>query len=87
MELGTEITYGKGWKVRVSAQDYESLHRHFMGRIVPVATSRTNSPEDSLGAWLQTNVTRSAIASYVAPILVLEGYAKRVGKHDICITK
>ena len=35
-------------------------------------------PCESVGKWLQDNVTRTAIASYVAPILVEERYAKQV---------
>lgn len=69
----------------VSAEQYDALRKHFMNLIVSVGTSRTAPPVDSLGAWLQSTVTKSAIASYVAPILVLEGYAKRVGKHEIHI--
>ena len=87
VETGTEIVYGRGWKVWVSAQEYTALRHHFMRRIVPAGTSRTNPPDDSLGAWLQANVTRTAIAPYVASILILEGYAERVGKHDIRIIK
>jgi len=87
VETGTEIVYGRGWKVRVSAQEYTALRRHFLKRIVPAGTSRTKPPDDSLGAWLQANVTRSAIASYVAPILIFEGYAERVGKHDIRVIR
>ena len=87
VETGTEIVYGKGWKAKVSAQDYISLRRHFLDRIVPAGTSRTVPPKGSLGEWLQNNLTRSAIACYVASILVIEGYAKRVGKYDICIIR
>jgi hypothetical protein len=87
VETGTDIIYGQGWKVRVDAQEYAALRRHFLNRIVPVGTSRTDPPEDSLGAWLQSNVTRTGIASYVAPILLLEGYAVRVGKSDIQIIR
>ena len=87
VETGTEIIYGNGWKARVSAQDYAALRRHFISRIVPMGTSRTEPPEDSIGAWLLMNVTPVAIASYVGPILVLEGYARRVGKHDVCVTR
>jgi hypothetical protein len=87
VETGTEIIYGKGWKAKVSAQNYIELKRHFMGRIVPAGTSRTEPPSGSLGDWLQTNVTKAAIACYVASIIVIEGYAKRIGKHDICIIK
>jgi hypothetical protein len=84
---GTEIVYGRGWKVKVSADQYNALRQYFKGRIVPAGTSRTLHPKDSLGEWLQTNVIKSAIACYVAPILVSEGYASRVGKYDICIFK
>jgi len=87
VETGTEIIYGKGWKVYVSAERYIALRRHFIDRIVPVGTSRTEPPKGSLGERLQANVTRSAIACYVASILVIEGYAKHVRKHDICIIK
>ena len=87
VESGTDIVYGQGWKVSMSAQKYTTLRRHFLNRVVPVGTSFTDPPSDSLGAWLQANVTRTAIAIYVAPILVLEGYAERVGKHDIRIIK
>jgi len=85
VETGTVITYGHGYKARVDAQDYVALRKHFLGRTVPVGTSRTDPPADSLGAWLQANVTITAIAPYVAPILLMEGYAVRVGKHDISI--
>jgi hypothetical protein len=71
----------------VITQEYIALRRHFIGRIVPVGTSRTEPPADCLGAWLQANVTRTGIVSYVAPILVLEGFAKRVGKHGISIIR
>ena len=87
VEIGTDIVYGQGWKVRVDAQQYNALRHHFLNRITPVGTSRTDPPEDSLGTWLQANVTRTAIASYVASILVLEGYAERVGIHDIRIIR
>ena len=87
VETGTEITYGKKFKVRVSAQHYKHLRKHFLNDVVSVGTSRTNPPRGSLGSWLQENVTRTAIASYVAPILIIEGYANSEGKHDIRITK
>ena len=35
-------------------------------------------PCESVGKWLQDKVTRTAMASYVAPILVEEGYAEQV---------
>jgi hypothetical protein len=87
VDTGTEIIYGRGWKARVSAQNYAALRKHFLDRIVPAGTSRTEPPKGSLGEWLQVNVTRAAIACYVASILVNEGYAERIGKHDICLIK
>ncbi len=87
VETGTEIVFGKGWKVAITAKDYVALRRHFIGRIINIGTSRTEPPKGSLGEWIQANVMHSAIACYVGPILIVEGYAKRVGKHDICIIK
>jgi hypothetical protein len=43
-----------------------------------MGTSRDNPPTGSVGAWLQENVTKTAIASYVGPILLSEGLASRV---------
>lgn len=87
VETGTDILYGKNNKVRVSAQQYSKLRKYFLNNVVPVGTSRTDAPKGSLGWWLQANVTRTAIASYVAPILVRESYAKQEGQHNIRITK
>jgi hypothetical protein len=87
VENGTEIVFGKGWKVNIKASDYIALRSHFRDRIIPIGTSRTDAPKGSLGEWLEINLARAGIACYVGVILVLEGYAKRVGKHDICVIK
>lgn len=88
VETGTEIIFGKGnWKVTVSAEEYNTLRHVFIGRIVNIGTSRTEPPKDSLGEWLKANVTQAAIACYVGPILIIEGYAKRISKHGISIIK
>ena len=47
VETGTDIVYGKGWKVRVDAEQFKALRRHFLNRVVPVGTSRTDPPEGS----------------------------------------
>lgn len=83
---GTDITYGNGRIARVTAKQYADLRKHFLNRSVPAGLSRTASPTNSLGAWLQANVTQTAIATYVARILELEGYAVRVGRSDIRVT-
>jgi len=77
---GTTIRYGKNyrWEVTISPDHYKALLRHFKNRTVDIGTSRTDPPKSSLGEWLQGNATRVAVASYVGPILVHEGYAKRV---------
>ena len=93
VENGTTIVYGKGrdgkgYKVRVEARQYAELRRHFRNRgNVRVGTSRTDPPPGSIGAWLMANVTRTAIASYVAPILIHEGYAEKADRKDIRVTR
>lgn len=83
---GTTITYGKNRKIHVSAEQYAALRNTFLNRAVPIGASRTSADADSIGAWLQANITPVAIASYVGPIL-LEGYAERVGDTHIRIVR
>ena len=87
IKTGTEIKFGQGHVITVTAQQYAALRRHFLNQVIAVGTSRTDSPTRSLGEWLKSNVTKTAIASYVAPILVLEGYAERVNTREIRIIK
>ncbi len=72
---GTEIRYGNSSKVTVSDRQYSALLAHFSKKEVSVGTSRTDPPKGSLGQWLRANVTPTAVASYVGPILVREGHA------------
>ena len=78
---GTEIKYGKEllYTQFVSAPQYSILLNHFRGRTVDIGTSRTIPPPGSVGEWLQSHVTKTAIASYVGPILIAEGYAEKAG--------
>ncbi len=69
------ITFGHEKDVTISADDYARLVHHFRGQTVALGTSRDDPPEGSIGKWLQENVTRTAIASYLGPILVQEGHA------------
>ncbi len=80
---GTRIAYGKGFSSTVSANQYAELLNYFRDRRVAIGTSRTEPPRDSVGEWLQSNVTKTALASYVGPILITEGYAERVGSSEI----
>lgn len=74
----TTIWYGsKPYHTCLTEQQYGQLLQHFRGRTVALGTSR-EPPRGSVGAWLQEHVTKRAIASYVGPILVHEGYAERV---------
>lgn len=86
VQTGTTITYGQDRKIHVSAEQYAALRKAFFNRTVPIGASRTSADADSLGTWLQANVTLVAIASYVGPIL-LEGYAERVGNTHIRIVR
>jgi hypothetical protein len=76
---GTTINYGSGFSTTVSASQYAALLQHFKGQSPNIGTSRDRAPAGSVGAWLQRNVTPTAIASYVGAILVHEGYAVRAG--------
>lgn len=79
VKSGTIITYGSGFSLSVSADQYTKLLNYFEGRTINIGTSRTNPPRGSVGEWLQANVTKTAIASYVGPILISEGYAEKAG--------
>ena len=75
---GTDIWYGlKPWHSRVTGDQYAALLKHFKGRTVLTGTPR-EPPSGSVGEWLQQNVEKRALASYVGAILVCEGYAQRV---------
>ena len=83
IENGTTIIYGKGYSIIVTKEQYISLLNHFRGKTVDAGTSRTDAPQGSVGKWLQINVTKTAIASYVCPILIVEGYAEGIGKSQL----
>ena len=76
---GTKLYFGTGFKnsVFVNEQSYQALLAHFQGRTVNMGTSRTDPPIDSVGAWLKENVSKSAIASYIGPILINESFAEK----------
>ena len=80
---GTTIYFGTVNSVEVSAIKYQELINHFRGLSVNIGTSRTDAPIGSVGAWLQENVTKTAIASYVGAILIEEGFAEKSGKNSI----
>ncbi len=79
----TVITYGDNNTISINADDYRHLLLHFKGRTVEIGTSRDNPLKGSLGEWLQNNITKTAIASYIGPILIKEGYAERASNTSI----
>jgi hypothetical protein len=85
VQEGTIIYYGESFKyiIEISKSQYSALINHFKGQTVHAGTSRTDPPSGSVGKWLQENVTRTAIASYVCPILIDENYGRRVGRTEI----
>ncbi|WP_148301300.1 hypothetical protein [Methylobacillus glycogenes] len=85
--VGTGIEFGNLNFINVTAEQYSNLRNSYLGQIVVVGTSFDNPPPGSLGAWLQANVTRTAIASYVAPILIREGYAIQESDSEIRIIR
>jgi hypothetical protein len=80
---GTQIHYGENSKITVKREDYAALFKTFAGKEVPIGTSRTTALYDSVGAWLIAHVSKTALASYIGPILVNEGYAKRGSVADL----
>lgn len=77
------IEYGGGkYRAQLTAEQWDALLREFAGRSVPLGSSRDTARAESVGAWLQRNVTKTAIASYVGPIRVHEGHASWGGGDD-----
>lgn len=75
VESGTTILFGHNKYAVITADQYKDLINYFRGRTVSIGTSFTNPPSDSVGAWLLKHISTRALASYVAPILIQEGYA------------
>jgi hypothetical protein len=84
VENGTTIIYGQNEsRIQVTALNYEALLNNFQGRVIQVSSSRTELVAGSLEAWLQENVSRTTISTYVAAILVNEGFATRTANNEI----
>ena len=61
----------------VTSHELDRLLDHFTGSKVRLNASRTAALPGSVGGWIRTNITKTAITSYVGPILISEGYARR----------
>lgn len=68
------LRYGSGRHCRVSAEHMERLRAEHRGQLVAVF-----GMEASLDAWTKEHVTRTRIASYLAPALVELGFVERSG--------
>ena len=79
---GIEILYGKSNEKIVPQEILESLIKNFSNKTVPIETTRTieDLNEGSLGHWLNKNINGPVITSYIASILVHEGYAELSNK-------
>ena len=74
-DTGTVIRYGKDeLELVVTQADYSKIWERFRGRDVKVGTSQS-PPQDSLGAFLISEITHVGAASYVGQLLVEDGYA------------
>lgn len=72
------IYFGKNGVIEVTKEQYQSLLDIYAGMTINIVTSRNKASTNSLVYWLQNNITKTAIASYVGKILVQEGYAQNV---------
>jgi hypothetical protein len=54
----------------------------FSGKESLAGTHRTEPPPDSIGDWLRVHCKRGGIMSYLGPLLIHEGYAKRGTEKD-----
>ena len=78
VQEGVQIFYGeKSACQKISKEQFSKMLQYFKERTVDIGTSRTNRSPESLRYWLEKNVCKQAIASYVGAILVDEGFARR----------
>lgn len=79
VKSGVKILYGSDSKyaVTLTSADFVRLPDHFAGRKVRLNTSRTAALPGSVGDWIRSNITKTAITSCLGPILISEGYASK----------
>jgi hypothetical protein len=63
----------------------DEMAQEFAGIDLAIGASRTNRPEGSLGEILMHGVSPTAMASYVAPLLVYLGLAVKKDRHTITV--
>jgi len=67
---------------QVEGQAVRAALLEFSGGETPAGTNRTHPPHASIGDWFRVNCKRGGIMSYLGPILIEEGYAKRGSDKD-----
>lgn len=79
LKSGVKILYGSDSKyaVTLNSTDLDRLLDHFFGSKVRLNTSRTAALPESVGDGIRSNITKTAITSYLGPILISEGYARK----------
>jgi hypothetical protein len=87
VRTGTTISCRSGYLIFVTPEVYSSLLDHFQGMAVDAGASTIDPPAHSVGEWLRANLTKTAVACYVCPILIDEGFAERVSKSQIAFVK
>jgi hypothetical protein len=68
--------------IRITAVQWRKLLEHFQEQEVKIGRSKSSPPAGSLGEWLNQALRKPGAASYVAPILVSEGYATEISEED-----
>lgn len=87
VQTGTEIFFGTDSQATITAQQWQLLRKHFLGRVVEIGTSRDNPPTGSMGEWFYQNIHSQALMSYVGVILVRECYAVRESDTQIRVVR
>lgn len=84
--LGYQLVVGQNSsKLFVPKVSITEIVQESAGTTLPIGSSRTAPPDGSLGAILLDKVSATAMASYVAPLLVHLGLAEIVDRHKIRI--
>jgi len=79
LKSGVKILYGSDSKyaVTLTSNELDRLLDHFIGSKDRLNTSRTAAIPGSVGDWIKSNITKTAITPYLGPILIFEGYARK----------
>ena len=77
------VKVGNKNKKIVSSNTYKELMSQYKGQTLTVGSSFNNPQVGTLEYWLQSNVTKVSISTYVASILEHQKVAVRVNKKQL----